>query len=66
MVGIMTSGGETTLEEEIIYNPEISKLIAEAEDKIQAQLDRNPEPPWAIKNALESLVYRAVREWTGE
>ena len=65
-MGIMTPGGETTLEDEIIYNPEIANLLQAAEDRIMVQVARDPEPPWEIKNTLETLVYKAIREWTGE
>lgn len=57
---------ETTLEDEIIYSPEIKKLLDKAEDTIMVQLDRDPDPPYAVRNALETLVYTAIRSWTGE
>lgn len=63
---MMTPGGETTLEEEIIYNPDIEKLIEAAERRIMVQLDRDPDPPYEIRSALETLVFKAIREWTGE
>jgi len=55
---VMTPAGETTLEDEIIYSPEIAALIEEALDGLAT--DRSK------RLVLESLVYRSIRSWTGE
>jgi hypothetical protein len=51
-------GAETTLEEDIIYNPDISKLINDF------TLRYMPDPP--DRGPVERLVFNAIREWTGE
>jgi hypothetical protein len=58
---MMSSGGETTLEDEIIYHENISKALDEAQARIEAN-----NHVGSLRMTLETLVYRAVKEWTLE
>ena len=64
-MGQMAGGAETTLEEDILYNPEILKLTEEAHNALEkipiGEVDSD-----AVRLILERLVYRSVRAWTGE
>jgi hypothetical protein len=58
---MMPSGGETTLEDEIIYQENISKALDEAQARIEAN-----NHVGSLRMTLETLVYKAVKEWTLE
>jgi len=58
---MMTPSGETTLEDEIIYSPEISKLLDETQKRIE-----DGTHVGSLRMTLETLVFRAIRSWTGE